>query len=111
MAGEEKQVLYQLGDALAFGRDTLERIDILLGGTLFEQGDFALALNGGERVVQFVRSIADERFFRLESGVDSVQHSVQRADEVVQFILVAECFHPYVQVVSTDALQLFEDVF
>ena len=81
------------------------------GGTLFEQGDFALALNGGERVVQFVRSIADERFFRLESGVDSVQHPVQRADEVVQFILVAERFHPYVQVVSTDALQLFEHVF
>lgn len=80
-------------------------------GELFEQGDFALALNGGERVVQFVRSIADERFFRLESGVDSVQHPVQRADEVVQFILVAERFHPYVQVVSTDALQLFEHVF
>ena len=106
---KEKEGFYQQADSFAFIRNTVQSLDIFLWRTFFQQADFTLSLNGRQRIIKFMGSTAYERFFGLESRVYAVEHTIDRSDQIVQFVMVTGCLNPDIQIIPPDAPQLFQN--
>jgi hypothetical protein len=48
-------------------------------------------------------------FSELESRVYAVEHTIDRSDQIVQFVMVTGCLNPDIQIIPPDAPQLFQN--
>ena len=56
----EQQMPDQIGQAFTFPGYPPECFDVLIGTPFFQETYFTFTLNGGNRIIQFVRSMADK---------------------------------------------------
>ena len=90
MPRKKQQMFYQCTDTSALIRDTSQGLFVFLCRTSFQQTDFTLSLNCRQRIVQFMRSVADKSLLGLKSRVQVIQQLVQRTNELIPFILIPE---------------------
>ena len=108
MPRKKQQMFYQRTDTSALIRDASQGLFVFLCRTSFQQTDFTFALNCRQRIVQFMRSVADKSLLGLKSRVQVIQHLVQRTNELIPFIFIPEGLQPDIQIVDTYALQILQ---
>ena len=90
MPRKKQQMFYQHTDTSAFIRDALQSLFVFLSRTSFQQTNLTFTLNRRQRIVQFMRSIADKSLLGLKSRVQVIQHLIQRTNEFIPFIFIPE---------------------